>query len=309
MKKITHKILLCLMTSLLTTVCVEANPSDIYLDGQFLWWKAHEDGIPLAADVDSASPGNVYEVDWGWDPGYRIGIGGIFSCEWDLFLSYTWFRTRAKRESNANLNTFFSIGLPLPPAHLGDFALKFENIDLSLTKTIFGNEIFSFAPLFAIKGAMIKDVYNVTLIQLPVIFRTVNNEEKFCGIGPTLGFNSSWCLIKNITLVADAGFSLLWGAQSVHRIERSETGGGIRTDSIHAHTKTLRFATCYTLGLQWCTTLCDGYPLRVLAAWEQQQWFNSNQIFYSQLFFDNLLLNRNTDLGLYGFTLKADLLF
>lgn len=62
--------------------------SNLYVDGEYLYWRATEDGLPVA--ISEGSPlslteattarSKIHDMHFDWDSGFRIGIGANLSC-------------------------------------------------------------------------------------------------------------------------------------------------------------------------------------------------------------------------------------
>ena len=90
---------------------------NLFLNTEFLWWVAKEDGLYYAQsrysnEATTAIPsdgmfdfkGHLQRVKPLWQPAFRLGFGGNMSYdEWDLFLNWTWFSSEARNTSKGSL--------------------------------------------------------------------------------------------------------------------------------------------------------------------------------------------------------------
>jgi Legionella pneumophila major outer membrane protein precursor len=80
-------------------VCHGAN---LFITGDFLYWKAEEDDLDYVAKLETQPPppsttfplssyqGKLYSPDFKWEPGFRVGIGAMLPYDgWDLYTQWT----------------------------------------------------------------------------------------------------------------------------------------------------------------------------------------------------------------------------
>lgn len=325
MKKLTKQILLsltCLLACIGVSNKAEANVDNccfdsrgflqnFYVDVEFLYWKARQDDIPYAATgFDSDVRGDTFEVDWKWKPGFRLGAGYLFDCDAEISLIYTWYKNNAFGSFSGveDALAIWEVSGILVPNGSADWHLKFQTLDLLLKKSLCFWNCFDFAPFIGLKGGYLRDTYNI--FYGGDSDATINNRERVRVIGPEIGFHTGYAFCRNLSIIGEAAFSSLWADYEIHRIDTPGPASIDPTFNNIRHTfNTVRFVPEYRVGIQWDYCLCGCYDLRLLAAWEQQIWFNYNQMLYGPLNFDQLILNRDSNLNLYGLTLRAQLLF
>jgi hypothetical protein len=311
---------------LLFFVSALMSPADCgydYFDVQFLYWKSHEEGIPFAAGgtmLDTTvvpPPGRVREVDFRFDPGFRVGAGHVFDCnEWDLSLTYTWFRGKAR--GSLFDPTFGTLGIWSAHELLVGLAkakwdLRLETLELLLGRPFCTGTGLVLGPFFGVEGAHTRETYHLRYVSTAES-DLVKNKQKLWGVGPKIGFDSRWQFCQNLGLFAQAGFALLWAHTHVSRFEFSipVAAPTVILVDMRERFHALRFVIDYCFGLSWenniCVCGCE-YPYALVVAWEQQKWVNHNQMFYGPVNPIALVLNRNSDLNFYGLTVKAQLLF
>lgn len=288
--------------------------SDYYVDFELLYWKAHVDGVAFAAQGwQTPDRGNVKELDWKWRPGFRLGVGTLLGCsEWDLSLIYTWYKGHAKGSvddpTQSTLGTWFpgSGGISHADAK---WNLRFNTIDLALAKSFCLCNGFVFKPLIALRGGYLREDYNIFYVAAGSnAIDDLRNKQNFWGIGPKGGLNTQWNFCDSWSLIGDLGLSLLWGHYNIRRIDNPD-GSLLTPNNIEDRFATLRPVIEYRLGLGWNKCLCYKYPLNVQVLFEQQVWVNHNQMLFGPLNFDDFIQTRNTNLSLYGLTLKAQVGF
>lgn len=92
--------------------------ADPYFSADFIYWRAHEDGLEYAFDglsliqfdvngvniAPNASKGSVGHPDFQYKPGFKVGAGLKFKYDgWDFFAEYTWWQN-SKSDSKTSVN-------------------------------------------------------------------------------------------------------------------------------------------------------------------------------------------------------------
>lgn len=75
--------------------------------GDFLYWKAGVTGFPYAVPavieqldfISFANDETIKEVTFNYDPGFRVGVGLQFDCEWDFLAKWTRFHTKGSQKA------------------------------------------------------------------------------------------------------------------------------------------------------------------------------------------------------------------
>lgn len=127
-----------------------------------------------------------------WDAGFRIGVGSIFDG-FDLHVDWTHFNGSAK----------FSEG-----SQFGDWKIKYDTIDLTLSRGFDMTHCFNLRPFIGIRGAKIhqrlkshlETLFTSPLIGNNTVFTDKDDKEDFKGIGPRIGLRADWELGCNFSL-------------------------------------------------------------------------------------------------------------
>lgn len=288
------------------------------IDLQYLYWKPHQDGITYAAqgyanDISTVTEGDLFEPDWRYEPGFRAGVSYFLDCsDWNLGLVYTWYKAKASDSvsDQAFSQTLSTWGVDGTISREADahWRLSYQTLDLRLEKFFWVGSNLALDPFIALRGARITQKYNINYFN-GLLSEAQNNTQQFDGIGPYAGLDSRWYLGCDFSLVGSGGFSLLYSRYNVHRVD---DGNPVNVTNINMRHRfnTVKPVFEYQLGIGWDTSFCcNAYGLHFLAAWEQQIWFNHNQMLYGSVAFDNFVQNRDASLTLYGLTLSAALSF
>ncbi len=333
------KCLSLLLSCLLIKVAAYANPGcpsyaipypavreschNTYGFAEFLYWKAHEDGLAWAASQTNnfqlpASP-TTAEPNWRWRPGFRVGLGRLLCDGWDLSLAYTWYRSHATSSKTFNPDTAVAFGLfdadvvGSAGGH-ADWRLNYNTLDLALKKPFFIGERVILSPSLSLFGAYTSERYvidNILPGGPPFAINHLSHKQRLFCIGPKTGLNSIWHLSNCWSIFGEGSIAFLWAHYRISRFDTNNNGTGV---TILANLKnnfdTLRLVPFYTIGIKWNRPICNGnYCLHFKAGWEQQIWLQHNQLFLLNVVNDNTLLFNNTNLSLYGLTLSAGVQF
>jgi hypothetical protein len=64
---------------------------NVFLTADFIYWTIRQDGMFYAVSGagTGASGGKVHDLDWKWEPGFKVGLGFNLPHDgWDLFAEY-----------------------------------------------------------------------------------------------------------------------------------------------------------------------------------------------------------------------------
>ncbi len=227
----------------LPNVSTRLNPNcrDFDLFAALIVWTAREAGSDCWAEVitttSSSLSNDLRQVDFGWDPGFKVGIGyGMMHDQWDTQAYYTWFHTKGKDRVSSKpgavhstfLGNFYidnadGAGLSGPSYQKAriDWTIRFNIFDWELGRNFWVSNSLSLRPFLGIKGGWIHQSIhskweNPTLTSGPLFdVGTENLKNNFWGIGPVAGINTKWNLFNyechSFNLFGDFSGALMWG--------------------------------------------------------------------------------------------------
>ena len=190
--------------------------------------------------------GEVKNVDFGWDWGFRVGLGYNFEHDnWDLGARYTYFKTNSSESESALtvLPTQASGLVPDMRPGKQDWSAEFDNctkastsvdftyqtLDVDLGRAFFVSKMLSFHPFWGVKTAWIKGyqttsytggdpeefkagkVQGVEVLGLQSNVIKVKIDDHYWGIGPRVGCDSKWHLGSGFSIDGDVAAALLYG--------------------------------------------------------------------------------------------------
>jgi hypothetical protein len=206
-----------------------------YAFGDALFWHADIGDTDWAYVTNlnpptaTSTPGqflNNHDVDFGWDWGYRVGLGiNMDHDQWDSYVSYTFFRTDAKDHLTAAGGTI-PVVVPVGPgipvggivaqtstttgvasngtaqgfnsAHI-HWKIDFNMFDWDLGRWFYVSKSLSLRPHAGVKGGWIHQKVNQTF-SLPATTarvattQTIAATNDFWGVGAAGGLNTDWQL-------------------------------------------------------------------------------------------------------------------
>jgi hypothetical protein len=301
------------------------NGWNLFLDTEFLWWVAKEDGLYYAQnkftnEETTAVPpddtinfdGHLEKVHPHWHPGFRIGLGGNMSYdEWDIFLNWTWFRSHAETERRGLLLVLWGHPDVDSPGNTGqgaltakgDWKLHYNVLDLELGRAFWVGKYLSLRPFFGLRGAWIDQRFKIhyDLTTTPITDVRLKAESDFEGGGIRAGFDARFALLGGWSFYGLASASMLYGHYNCDFREKwDHVKIAVSEDGFHQAASTAQLA----LGVRWDGYVHhDRYHFGLYAGWEQNIWFGVNKMnhFFSGLH-EGDLQQMNSDLTLQGGT-------
>ncbi len=309
----------------------------------------------LLPDVTLVSPpaaGSTSYPDWKLRSGFKVGLGAYLDHDcWDLGLEYTWFWNKNNGYSGVTSTvdvTYSAVpstsgavsplwqagaGFTVGSTTLGWDTINsqwnnwFNRIDAELGRAFYVGHYLSFRPFIGLLGAWEEQSFNIQHHSLsttagvnvrPDILYTVNNHQKWWGIGPYMGFDTAFIFTNDScnewSLFMDSGVALPWGHYQTSSYQTWVQGPGSALpaglDVVLANNNSSIWNVApmleLALGLRWETTWsdCNEWSFMLQAAWEEQVWLGHNLM--SVLNVGNGGGNSYT---MQGLTLKAQLDF
>ncbi|MGC1878679.1 MAG: Lpg1974 family pore-forming outer membrane protein [Rhabdochlamydiaceae bacterium] len=297
------------------------NGWNLFLDTEFLWWVAKEDGLYYAQnkftnEETTAVPpdgtvdfnGHIERVHPHWHPGFRIGFGGNMSYdEWDILLNWTWFRSHSHTERKGLLLVLW--GHPDQTTTKGatraegNWKLHYNVLDVEMGRAFWVGRHFSLHPFFGIRGAWIDQHFKIhyDYTTTPVTKGRLKAKSDFEGVGVRAGFDARFTLIGGWSFYGIASAAMLYGHYDCDFREKwNRVRIATSRDGFHQAASTAQLA----LGVRWDGYIYrDRYHFGLYAGWEQNIWFSVNKMnhYFSGLG-DGDLQQMNSDLTLQGGT-------
>lgn len=334
---------------------VVAQGVDFYVALEYLLWQADEGGLqyimtmvpaPTTPPVsnNNLEQGTVVGPSFNFRSGFKVGLGFDTDYDgWDFGVLYTWLYGKASNSfgvSDAldvpnNLTLWAGNFTVLPFNQRADIALfqnsaqtgnaqwilHFNSVDADLGRAFFVSPRLILRPHFGLKGAWIKQLYNIEYNQegisglitapggtqqafvLAAEDYHIHNVQHAWGLGPRVGFDTTWMLLKDVSCFGNFSLAGLWGQFSTTRVDTSNVMNLIthkvvveNFTAVNAKSKFRQFMPVIEtqIGFNYDYWLQDSrYRMRFQLVWETQTWLDQNQFLEAGVF---------GNLGLQGLT-------
>lgn len=316
-----------------------------YVTLEGLYWVAKENGLIIAqegvpapgaqtGDVPPTSynfRGNILRIDPDWDWGFRLGVGyNLCFDEWDVKATWTSYRTNKDAKFQSDGSTYAlnlwghsdvssSSASSLIKSH---FDFKYDTLDFEWGRAFGAGQCFCLRPYFGIRAGWIDqtltDFNQVALENRPgqSLSTDLKALSDFTGAGLRFGLDGRFDLLCDLSLFGIASYSLVYGsfdASFKESVNGDNPNSGLPAvqdliiadaqDCFHMGTSSLQLG----LGIQWNRGFCcDRYRFGLHLSWEQNLWFQLNQMNHFQHEFkEGVLFQENGNLSLQGISFGA----
>lgn len=284
-----------------------------FITADFIYWTVREDGMfhAVSGVGTNAPKGSVHDLDWGWDPGFKVGLGFNLAHDgWDLYAQYTWIHssasdTQTRNPATTTMISYWSIGgapiagLERSHAHLD---VHFNDVHLELGRNSYLSQYLKMRIHAGLQAAWINQDYDVTQTVNDGTIWRLDQDQDFWGIGLRAGLDTSWQFTQNWSFFADFALAILYGEFDLTRRDRQDANGVVNT-LIHTGVSPYTFEPVLSIGagFRWETWFASGaYHLLFQAGWEEQIWILQNEFIKVPTETDHI-----GDMVLQGLTVKA----
>ena len=268
----------------------------------FIYWQLEQDnlvGLPseynsFSGNTQTTTKKDAY-LDFKYAPGFKVGAGAVFDYDnWDLFANYTWLKQNHAHGSSLK-NSVADLREGKTAYKFSEirsirrhWTCHFNDIDLELGRQFFISKGIVLRPHFGIKGGWINQKFNL-LANYTFNPGSVSNilsttHQDFWGIGLRCGLNTAWHFTRNWSVYGDIAASELACRFKIREktvtTESSPSLGtntdiDLRTGSFYTIKPVLELA----LGVRYEMLFSqDRYQFFAQAGWEQQIWWDQNQL-------------------------------
>ena len=300
-----------------------------------------------------------------WDWGFRIGLGVNTAWDnWDVAIDYTHFTNDAKDcVSASDCACEFVVPIYTTPLTQLLFAgvvsaqakwdLQLNMLDFVLGRDFYVSKYVSMRPFFGIRAARVNQRLDVsyqggvpsllnlfvagvldTFISDEIDFGLAQQEfklaSKYTGVGPRIGFDTTWRLGAGFSIVANAALNLLYGhfdstvdieTPYIIQLERELSGGRDATviDACASFCseksdewRSGKAITDLAIILEWGRNYCaDRIRFALRVGYENHLFINQNQFIlpFGGIFDQAVFLKNRGDLCAQGWIFGAQLDF
>lgn len=300
---------------------------------------------------DAFVDGDVKHPRKNMDWGYRFGLGYVPPHDgWDVNLTWTHFNSHSEgcdRDHDCGdcnnegflptyilpCNNCNCAECPVVVDACGKLHVKLDTLDLELGREFFVSKWLTLRPHIGGRAVQIRQNYLVSYegavasgcgVSSPHTTVLVPSgtelefdlRQKFRGIGPRAGLNSSWYFMRDWSIYGNLAFSALWGRFQLHDVAgyESETASDpcvceevcVALD-LEDRYNSVKFVTDIALGLAWEHFFNDDtWALGLNIGWEHHLYLNQNQFIKIESDTQTAAYARNQgDLSFSGWTFGA----
>jgi len=305
---------------------MRGSPFNVTVDA--LYWVSCQEGLnhlmSVGATVGDDLVFNCKPFHFKWRPGFRLGIGydlepTSFCSDWGAAVIWTHFQNTADVHATQPVDPTFNVtDAPAPQSAHWDFLYNVFDGVLIGPKFCLGSR-FSWNPLIGVRSALIKEGISANPFNTDVA-QSYKAHSRFFGVGPEVGFHSTYCLGHGFSLYGDAAAAILYGHFKVN-VTNIDIDSAASLNDLY----TMHVGQCvadFSIGLKWEHHLCIGAyekEIELKLGWDHAQWFNFDQIgeYHARPSFQgggaglttDFIAKAHGDLALDGLTLSAQFKF
>ncbi len=319
------------------------NGADLFVYGDLLYWKANENGVPLAV-VNKDSPDNlahssVKNLRGKWDFAFRVGIGyDVPHDGWDVSLSWLRYNSPGHHKRIHSDPDRFVFAYLAPSADpiadndtcaraKGRWRLLLNQLDLDLGREFFVSKWLTLRPHAGVRSDWIyqkvKADYEKFSALLPSFSEVeIRDRDRWWGVGLESGLDTQWGLGKGWSIFADLTAAIVYGKHNIRMKDENEppivsfSNGADSTPKGTFVKLKDKFWVAHPildlqLGIRWDAMLANNrLHLGIQLGWENHVYFSQNQfpIFGDDFNLGKFFANQG-DLSLEGWTLGVRLDF
>lgn len=283
--------------------CVNSAPScgcyRFFVSADLLYWRAFEDGLDRCGvgefneflteenGIVSLSRRKRKDPHFEWNAGYRVGIGALTPCCWDIAAYWTSFNTKAHLRQNREQEFVCEETSDIPRAcERSHWKLDYDTIDLIIGRN------FSFCacelnlrPYLGVRGAKIKQrlrdcAENIVDLEEELNFvRTFErNRQTLEGVGPFLGLQGDWNIGCNFSVFGCLDFGFLYGRFDIRSRNSEVFINDISCCNVKRNLQACSPFVDVVLGLRWRYCFCNCMPVTIQISGEHHRYFDHNRI-------------------------------
>jgi hypothetical protein len=275
----------------------------------------------------------LIDPDCGFHSGFRIGLGYEAPCSpWDF--EVMWVRLHQNSNSHISDSTNGIIPTTVPASAIFGFInadptqfafasgaeshwkFDLDVIDFQIGRICNPTQCVYLRPYLGVKGAIVNQHQKITYLGYSINNAPINvqntKKNNFNGVGPSLGFNSSWEICPRFNLTSGICGALLVGKFDVSDNPKlSQDNNSIQVKLDNSTKCRVRPVVDANIGIDWTPCLCGNrYNVVIGISYEVQYWWNQWQVPASTI---SGIINSGEspkgDLMMQGITVKAGVAF
>lgn len=280
--------------------CIDS--SGFYVTGDFIYWLGRTEELFFVGDISRfevdangniLSRGKGEEVNFQYDPGFKLGVGGNLPFDgWDLYLNWTHLHNHPSTSLSSPTPRFFPLfgsedaGELVVGTHAkGSWDVMFNSLDLDWGRLLYLSRTLYLRPSFGVKAAWLNQEIRFSLQNnegissgnvVPNMSLKANND--YWGVGPYFALNGVWNWGWGFGLYGQISGALLWGQfkQDLALLTILNTQNGTTLDTATtSRSHRVRPTLQMFAGLDWRSCVYRGWlALNFRAGWEVQYYWS-----------------------------------
>ncbi len=285
-----------------------------------LYLTPREDGLAFAttnhevhstehSTIGDGGPGKrakIHHVDFDWDFGFRLGIGGEIPSmdEWRLMLAWTWFRQTDTQSVHQTDERIILVPWGTPRSFLSyakeaksRFKLRYDTLDFDLGRTFCPTHTVQLIPYMGVRAAWIQqnfdikyDGLSINVRDLPICNGKIRMDNDFKGVGLRAGLGSKWFFAEHWNVYGDLSAALIYGTFKIEDKEGFDDFNSENYDKnfgfnpfigpvqhIEDHFHSTAVNIDFLAGFAWDYPFWSGSLLTINLGYEFHLWLNQNQ--------------------------------
>jgi hypothetical protein len=308
---------------------------DFYIEGEFLWWQAKEEGLEYALTQSNGTAplpnigGEFVHINFHYEPGFKLGLGWNTRFDnWSLYAEYTNLHLLQSGHrfapTSGVLFPFWIGGENAVPG--GNRAIKadarwrlrLDLLDGEIARKFYLGAKLLFKPFTGLRAAWIRQGFGTDYLLLlngiggPSISGASRSNSHSWAIGPRIGIDTNWMFTKDFRLFGNVAASLLFTHYKTHikQTDLPNVNFNATAFDITDNSNQIRSNGEIAVGFGWGTYLDRmNAHLDLSAGYEFHIFWNQNMM---RSLRDTIAVNQledNGNLFLQGLTLSARLDF
>lgn len=311
-----------------------------WLDASFTYWFAKEDGLNIAesAQVNGsattvfASFPTVFQQEFGYHPGFKVGVGLSSLEDWEIYWEYTYYRGENRVSRNAPAGalgtgvwsldswylqqTFYSHQSLTGTTLSSTWKLAMDMGDLLLSLPMSKKSGFAYAAFGGLRTVWIRQQMNLELAVAAGSFGgssflgpqpvASQNHSHAWGIGPRMGVDGRYNLPMGLSLDGAIGVTLFF--TKFTNVRHSEGAAVIYYETplpVQMSYNCVRPELDLSLGLGWEKEIGNKQRFNLVASYDFAYFWGQNMMRSLADEYVSGVSSGSLDLYFLGATLKA----
>ncbi|PCI77850.1 hypothetical protein COB21_02540 [Candidatus Aerophobetes bacterium] len=310
------------------------HPWHFQLSGDYLYWKATQEGLSFALKGCRNVPGTTidstgtdFSPDFSWNSGFKVAASALYNPRWDTTLRYTRYTSNNNQAScsdpDGNIQEGFILGTLIASNNFqsqctfasSNWDLNFNTLDLEVGRHLVNTYALKMRACAGLKFAYQTQNWNNFFHVNQMYFDqnsdsmgpgkvSSNQQHKTLGTGIRIGGRADWMIVDHVSLFSSLALSALWTHYDVSRKDVFTldsdnipvTAVDVRRNSNSSNT--IRAISEFDLGINTFWDLPRNQSLDLSLAYEMQIWINNSSYIF-------IINDANSSLSLQGLNLRV----